>query len=107
MKATMVPQEVATQKLESIGAEINSALALLSYWALPLSHLEEFQNSRLLGNSGDREGFLSLATPLPTFNLTDGKWRLSTSPKPQGTLAAPAVRRTLTESGSSASESGD
>jgi exonuclease III len=106
-KATMVPHEVADQKLESIGAETHSALALLSYWALPLSHLEEFQSSRLLGNSGDKEGFLSLATPLPTYNLTDGKWRLSTSPKPQGTLAASAVTRTLTESGSSASESGD
>lgn len=106
-QATLVPQEVAEQKLESIQAETNSCMKLLSYWALPLSRLEEFQTSRILGNSGDREDFLALSTPLTTYGLTDGKWRLSTSPKPMGTLDAPLPPRQEDTSRSSASESAD
>ena len=106
-KATLVPPEVAEQKIQDINGEIRHNVGLMSFWAVPIKYLDELRASRHLANSREEsEDFLAFAPPIQTYHLTSAKWRLSTSPNP-GTPDAPLLQVVGGQRQNLAGEGGD
>jgi hypothetical protein len=105
-RATMVPKDIATQKIGDISGEIPRVRQVQSFWALPLHMLPGVLDPKHIITLEDNEDFIPLTAQQTTYNSTSSKWRLTTTKCPGMLDASGPARRGSPGSRNSANTSG-